>query len=725
MNRATATYEPGGSGEPVWVGAPEDEPPEGADLGDDDYDLLPNWLEDHHGTDRYNPDSDGDGATDGDEVFLMGTDPLLWDTDGNGRGDFEDLFFSVHGYYPGEEPPSDPDPEDPEDPDPEPQTLAITTSEVPSISESAPYSFAFSAEGGAGGYAWSLSGGMLPGDLTLAADGTLSGDGGSANEGGHTFEVTVQDQNSDSVSQSFTLTVGFPDPVDPEADPDGDGLPNGVESQLGSDPNQQDSMTPGVSDWFYWYFSHLGPHASDTDGDGDGLGALLEAALGTSDGSWDSAGGFYGDRYEYYFQVLAPADDSTDADGDGLSDLLEQVMGMNPQEPDSDGDGLPDAHEWEHIAYSSPWLWDSDGDGLDDGLEAQLGTQARLADSDGDHLSDAEEHHQVYGAFDPVKWSTANDGVPDYFRADLTDSDSGGIPDRLEIFWGLNPLNAADEAGDIDADSVTNLDEYMTGYDIWGGWRDTLDWDGDGMTNVYEMFFGLDPEDPADGADDPDGDFVTNHEESLAFTHPWTAHTLVDFDEQGAPPSVPELDGNGDPVVDAENNQVYRHPANDFEFIFGLDFAAGTAHLTRGNGTVEGREYDDDWDGDGISNHDELYLLFTNPRQSEAEPPGQLALSPLSGTLLASLPSGGSLHQSFTATGGSGGYAWTLNGGPLWLHLDPDSGLLSGQAPAAQHQETHTLSVTVTDTATPSLSATGWYLIHTNSAPPPDRKSVV
>ncbi|HCN28482.1 MAG TPA: hypothetical protein DIT64_06860, partial [Verrucomicrobiales bacterium] len=285
MNRATATYEPDGSGDPVWVGAPEDEPPEGADPGDDDYDGLPNWREDHHGTDRYNPDSDGDGATDGDEVFLMGTDPLLWDTDGNGRGDFEDLFFSVHGYYPGEEPPPEPDPEDPdpEDPDPEPQTLAITTSEVPSISESAPYSFAFSAQGGAGGYAWSLTGGALPGDLSLAADGTLSGDGGSANEGGHTFEVTVQDQNSDSVSQSFTLTVGFPDPVDPETDDDGDGVPNGIESQLGSDPSQQDSMTPGVSDWFYWYFSQLGPHASDTDADGDGLGALLEAALGTSD----------------------------------------------------------------------------------------------------------------------------------------------------------------------------------------------------------------------------------------------------------------------------------------------------------------------------------------------------------------------------------------------------------------------------------------------------------
>lgn len=45
------------------------------DWADDDYDGLPNWLEDQIGTDRFNPDTDGDGIFDGDEVFLTGTDP--------------------------------------------------------------------------------------------------------------------------------------------------------------------------------------------------------------------------------------------------------------------------------------------------------------------------------------------------------------------------------------------------------------------------------------------------------------------------------------------------------------------------------------------------------------------------------------------------------------------------------------------------------------------------
>jgi len=43
---------------------------------DSDADGLPDWWEWQHGTDANNPDSDGDGFTDGDEVNTYGTDPL-------------------------------------------------------------------------------------------------------------------------------------------------------------------------------------------------------------------------------------------------------------------------------------------------------------------------------------------------------------------------------------------------------------------------------------------------------------------------------------------------------------------------------------------------------------------------------------------------------------------------------------------------------------------------
>jgi hypothetical protein len=40
-------------------------------------------------TDPYTADSDGDGLVDGEELFATSTDPLVWDTDGDGVGDGE------------------------------------------------------------------------------------------------------------------------------------------------------------------------------------------------------------------------------------------------------------------------------------------------------------------------------------------------------------------------------------------------------------------------------------------------------------------------------------------------------------------------------------------------------------------------------------------------------------------------------------------------------------
>ena len=60
------------------------------DLSDSDDDGVANYYESMFGTDKMNPDTDGDGLTDLEEIIFSGTDPLLSDTDGNGIFDADE-----------------------------------------------------------------------------------------------------------------------------------------------------------------------------------------------------------------------------------------------------------------------------------------------------------------------------------------------------------------------------------------------------------------------------------------------------------------------------------------------------------------------------------------------------------------------------------------------------------------------------------------------------------
>ncbi len=62
-----------------------------SDNADPDKDGLTNKEERELGTDPHNPDSDGDGLSDGDEVHKYHTDPLKFDTDGDGLSDGDEV----------------------------------------------------------------------------------------------------------------------------------------------------------------------------------------------------------------------------------------------------------------------------------------------------------------------------------------------------------------------------------------------------------------------------------------------------------------------------------------------------------------------------------------------------------------------------------------------------------------------------------------------------------
>jgi len=126
----------------------------------------------------------------------------------------------------------------------------------------------------------------------------------------------------------------------------------------------------GLETGVQFYFDTLWiPPAEDADD--DGLSDCWESLFNSGDP--DLLGG--GD---------------SDADDDGLTDTEEFERGTNPIEADSDGDGLEDGEEI--AAGSDPTSTDTDGDGLTDGDEVNdHGTNPADADSDGDTFPDGDE----------------------------------------------------------------------------------------------------------------------------------------------------------------------------------------------------------------------------------------------------------------------------------------------------------------------------------------------
>ncbi|MGD9782607.1 MAG: LamG-like jellyroll fold domain-containing protein, partial [Kiritimatiellia bacterium] len=241
-------------------------------------------------------------------------------------------------------------------------------------------------------------------------------------------------------------------------DPDADGLNNGREWELGTDPRDADTDGDGLGD-----DAEVATHGTDpllSDTDGDGMSDPWELANGL-DPLLDDAGG--------------------DADGDGLTNVQELGHGTNPQNADPDGDGLNDYAET--VTYGTdPADADSDDDGLDDYAEAiTYGTNPLDADSDADTLPDAWE---AANGTNPLSGDAASDPDGDGLtnaqeyglgtHPNLPDSDGDGMPDGWEDAHGLNPL-ANDAAGDPDGDGRTNLQEYGAGTD-----PQAADTDGDG-----------------------------------------------------------------------------------------------------------------------------------------------------------------------------------------------------------------------------------------------------
>lgn len=124
------------------------------------------------------------------------------------------------------------------------------------------------------------------------------------------------------------------------------------------------------------------------------------------------------------------------------------------------------------------------------GQLAAAGLLVFTTDEDGDgHL----ENDLFPG--DSAEWSDQDqDGIGD--NAD-EDDDNDGLPDSWEITHGMNPLDPADASTDADGDTLSALNEYLTGTR-----PDSIDSDADGIADGDEgPLHGTNP-----GNRDSDGD---------------------------------------------------------------------------------------------------------------------------------------------------------------------------------------------------------------------------
>jgi uncharacterized membrane protein len=153
-----------------------------------------------------------------------------------------------------------------------------------------------------------------------------------------TAEAALGEMVAATQTAAFNQTQAV---MEGERDSDGDGLTDKRELEIGTDPNNPDTDSDGLSDGEEVLRRNTDPLNPDTDGD------LL------SDGA---------EVLEHNTDPLNP-----DTDDDRLSDGEEIRLGTDPRNPDTDSDGLQDGEE--SPPCPDPLNPDSDGDGIIDGQD--------------------------------------------------------------------------------------------------------------------------------------------------------------------------------------------------------------------------------------------------------------------------------------------------------------------------------------------------------------------
>jgi len=586
--------------------------------GDLDSDGLTNLAEFQNGTVPTNPDTDGDGVNDGDEVNVYFSDPTELDTDGDGLSDGEEV--NTHGTSPTS---TD------SDSDGMPDGYEVAQGLEPTVDDAAgdadadlltnlqeyqigsnPHNLDSDGDGLADGYEVT---GLGSDPTRVDTDGDGLADGAEINL--YNTNPVLFDTDGDGMPDGWEVGHGL-EPDDATGangstgDPDGDGMTNVLEYTQGTDPlvNQWGWITnPGnghqykltaimtwaeaqaqaqawggylttindaaENEWVRANFTFAGKiFLGANDLSSEGTWVWVETGTQFWSGPW--YGGPVGGLYSHW--ASGEPNNSADEDisemyQDGFwndNDPESRLRGLVEVTPDRDADGLADEVETNTGVYLSPQDTgadpdnpDSDGDGMLDGWEVAYGLDPNSAAGNNGAAADpdgdglANIDEQTHGS---------NPG--------LSDTDGDGLNDGYEVYTtGTSPASA-----DTDADGLADNVETDTGVYVGPGDTGTdpnaSDSDGDGMADGWEVGHGLNPNSSSGddgGTADPDSDGLSNVEEFANGTNPWASDTDGDTLEdgyevhtRGTDPTLPDTDGDGLTDNIETNTGVYVSPSD-------------------------------------------------------------------------------------------------------------------------------------------------------------------
>ncbi|MCW1884665.1 hypothetical protein OKA04_07975 [Luteolibacter flavescens] len=394
---------------------------------DQDGDGLNNRGEFLAGTDPTNPDTDGDGLTDGQEVNTFHSNPLLTDSDGDGLTDGQEAGPGGYGTDPAK---ADTDGDGFSD---YIEVMAATPTN-PLLNTSNPANVTATKPA-------TLVGGDLTDPENNGNDSTPTGTNfnwshiqasvngtflGTSGEGA--FSVF---DNKVNVAGSKWLLNGFTSPQWIQVKFDTHTSLTGFSLTSGGDFPERDPLVWEIqgstedvnanpTKWktiFRWDYGQ--PPWTNAERARTYLVTLPKKTLPYrwirfQVNSLRSGTTFQLDEIEYFGERT-----NADADGDQIPKLWEDYYAFMSDSnaadalADQDGDGLN--NRGEYLAGTDPTVADSDGDGLSDGLEVNTyQTNPLAADTDGDGLTDFQEVGPGGYGTDPKKADTDGDGFSDF-----------------------------------------------------------------------------------------------------------------------------------------------------------------------------------------------------------------------------------------------------------------------------------------------------------------------